>query len=551
MKQWEELIQENVFGLGGHRDRLPACLAHMLYCVVSEEQYNLANFFVKRIECAKASPTATLSYGMFLTRLYRYVMETYPHLDNGTYDIVERVMRHLALRQTRRPLSDRGKARRSVSSSSSHHQGTSSHQHDDDDDDDVKTSQAITLSPTTYLNSLNPLDYQNYQMPSSYEQTDETLFARQTTLLNQTQRMHEEIREGFKSFGKALKGVFRKKKNVGNQDKRKLCKVFSAIREFVDIMKKNLELDEPTQGILDITARGIFLYKSLNQAFQFLEDKVLFEHDWSTKSQNDHHQKPVSFTDESDSNTDNSQFMEKLKAMDSQIISLNEELQDMRDKYIELRNGNASKNNLKDDTLMCKRHEADYIQSKGSKDKKYHDSHSHQTYHDPNDPEKSLTKLNNDMKNDLKNFRRRIRSMRTVHWKLFAIDDGKTTGVLPSKESKTVNQEPQSKTDLEKSITKFLNGQRVTNMTEPPPPPQAHTEHSVFTGSGMPDDSPKTQKDPPPPIIVDNKIEGHRLIKTSKKNYYVVETKQYPFREYIPKTPYPQRLNVDHSHLNR
>nr|GEZ25104.1 pentatricopeptide repeat-containing protein [Tanacetum cinerariifolium] len=96
MKQWEELIRENVFGLGGHRDRLPACLAHMLYYVVAEEQYNLAYFFVKRIECSKATLTVNLPYGMFLTRLYLYVMETYPHLD-----IVERVMRPLALRQTR------------------------------------------------------------------------------------------------------------------------------------------------------------------------------------------------------------------------------------------------------------------------------------------------------------------------------------------------------------------------------------------------------------------------------------------------------------------
>nr|GEX34592.1 hypothetical protein [Tanacetum cinerariifolium] len=139
-------------------------------------------------------------------------METYPHLNNGTYDIVERVMRPLALRKTRRPRSARGKARCYISSSSFHHQGTSSHQHDDDDDDDVKTSRASTPSPTTYLNSLNPLDYQNYQMPSSSEQTDETLFARQITLLNQTQRMHDEMHGGFKSFGKALKGVFSKKK---------------------------------------------------------------------------------------------------------------------------------------------------------------------------------------------------------------------------------------------------------------------------------------------------------------------------------------------------
>nr|GEU77330.1 ribosomal protein L7Ae/L30e/S12e/Gadd45 [Tanacetum cinerariifolium] len=181
----------------------------MLYCFVVEEQYNLAYFFVKRIECAKAIPTANLLYGMFLTRLYQYVMETCPRLDNGTYDIVERVMCPLALRQTRRPQSDRGKAHRSVSSSSSHHQGTSSPQHDDDD---VKTSRASTPSPTTYVNSLNPLDYQNYQLPSSSEQTDETLFARQTILLNQTQRMHEEMHGGFKSFEKALKGVFSKEK---------------------------------------------------------------------------------------------------------------------------------------------------------------------------------------------------------------------------------------------------------------------------------------------------------------------------------------------------
>ncbi|GKE63556.1 reverse transcriptase domain-containing protein [Tanacetum coccineum] len=117
-------------------------------------------------------------------------------------------------------------------------------------------------------------------------------------------------------------------------------------------------LDEPTQGILDITAGGIFLYKTPNQAFQFLNDKVLF---WSIKSKNEHHRKSISFADGSDSNTNNSRFMEKLKAMDSQIISLNEELQDIRNKYNELKEGNASKNHLNDDTPMCKHHEANYI----------------------------------------------------------------------------------------------------------------------------------------------------------------------------------------------
>ncbi|GKA01268.1 reverse transcriptase domain-containing protein [Tanacetum coccineum] len=227
-------------------------------------------------------------------------------------------------------------------------------------------------------------------------------------------------------------------------------------------------LDEPTQGILDVTAGGIFLYKSPNQAFQFLEDKVLFKHDWPIKSKNDHHQKSVSFTDGSDSNTDNSQLMEKLEALtikiDSQIISLNEELQDIRNKHNELKNGNASKNHLNDDTPMCERHEANYIQSEGNNDRDSHNSYSRQSLHDPNDSEKSLKKLNNDVRNDFEDFKRCIRSMRTVHWKLYDNNDGKTTDVLPNKESKTVNQEPQSKIDLEKLMTKFLDDQRVSNM---------------------------------------------------------------------------------------
>ncbi|GJZ79846.1 hypothetical protein Tco_0644683 [Tanacetum coccineum] len=192
---------------------------------------------------------------------------------------------------------------------------------------------------------------------------------------------------------------------------------------------------------------------------------------------------------------------------------------------------------MNDDKPMCERHEANYIQSEGC-----------------------------------------IRSMRTVHSKLYERDD-------------------QSKIDLEKTITKFLDGQRVENMyvknnvkdmilkmkqneknfqiifknmerkmdeweksqnvsskqtdRTDPPPPQAHTEqvNAVFIGSEKSDDSLRIQKDPPPPIIVNNRIDNP--IKASKKGYHVVETKEYPFCEYIPKIPYPQRLMVDNSHLSR
>ncbi|GKA30608.1 hypothetical protein Tco_0716913 [Tanacetum coccineum] len=137
MKRWEELIRENVFGLRGYWDHLPSSLAHM-------------------------------------------------------------VMRPLALKQTRKPQSDRGmpKTCHSVSPSSAHHYRFSFHHGDDDEDDDA--SRANTLSPTTYLNSLSPLNYQRYDIPTSSQKNDGLLFERQTDLLNQTQQIHEEVRGGFK-----------------------------------------------------------------------------------------------------------------------------------------------------------------------------------------------------------------------------------------------------------------------------------------------------------------------------------------------------------------
>nr|GEW74517.1 transposase, Ptta/En/Spm, transposase, Tnp1/En/Spm-like protein [Tanacetum cinerariifolium] len=106
------------------------------------------------------------------------------------------------------PMSDCGiyKACHSVSSSSTHHYGSSSNQEDDDDNEG--TSRASTLSPTTYVNSLPPLNYEKYNIPTSSQQDDDLLLERQIALLNQTQKMHEELRGGFKSFEKALKGVF-------------------------------------------------------------------------------------------------------------------------------------------------------------------------------------------------------------------------------------------------------------------------------------------------------------------------------------------------------
>ncbi|GJZ48391.1 hypothetical protein Tco_0602223 [Tanacetum coccineum] len=131
---------------------------------------------------------------MFLTRLFRHVMEHYSHLNNGTYNVVDRVMRPLALKQTQKPQSDHGmqKARHSISSSSAHHFGSSSHQGNDDDDEG--TSRARTPSPTSFLNSLSPLTHHTYNIPTTSQQSDDLLFERQSTLLTRQQQMHKEIR---------------------------------------------------------------------------------------------------------------------------------------------------------------------------------------------------------------------------------------------------------------------------------------------------------------------------------------------------------------------
>nr|GEY54300.1 hypothetical protein [Tanacetum cinerariifolium] len=202
---------------------------------------------------------------------------------------------------------------------------------------------------------------------------------------------------------------------------------------------------------------------------------------------------------------------------------------------------------MNDDMPVCERHEANYTRSEDYENQNSHDSYSHQSLYDPNDSDKSLTELNNDVRNDFEDFKSCIRSMRTDYDKFLS----KTMMKQNEKNFQTIFK------NMERKINEWEKHQNVsseqTDRTDPPPPPQAHTEHvnAVFTGSEKSDDPPKIQKDPPPPIIVNDKIEKDRPIKTPKKNYYVVETKEYPFREYILKTPYPQRLNVDHSHLNR
>jgi hypothetical protein len=88
-------------------------------------------------------------------------------------------------------------------------------------------------------------------------------------------------------------------------------------------------LDEASQAILD--AGGIFLYKTPNEAYQLLEDRVLLKLDWSKDSKTKPLRKTVAFAESSD----NSKLIDKIEAlsskMDSQYKDIKGEMKEMRD----------------------------------------------------------------------------------------------------------------------------------------------------------------------------------------------------------------------------
>ncbi|GKC86015.1 reverse transcriptase domain-containing protein [Tanacetum coccineum] len=75
-------------------------------------------------------------------------------------------------------------------------------------------------------------------------------------------------------------------------------------------------LNEITQEVLNAAAGGIFLYKTPNQAYQHLKEKVLLKPDWAknqkTKSSL---KKIVAFTDEGNSNSDTNKILARMDAM--------------------------------------------------------------------------------------------------------------------------------------------------------------------------------------------------------------------------------------------
>ncbi|GJX60613.1 reverse transcriptase domain-containing protein [Tanacetum coccineum] len=87
-------------------------------------------------------------------------------------------------------------------------------------------------------------------------------------------------------------------------------------------------LNEITQEAINSAAGGIFLYKTLNQAYQLLKDKVLLKLDWAknqkTKSSL---KKTFAFADEGSSNSDTDKFMTRMDAMTMKMDAQYKEMQ--------------------------------------------------------------------------------------------------------------------------------------------------------------------------------------------------------------------------------
>nr|GEU33445.1 reverse transcriptase domain-containing protein [Tanacetum cinerariifolium] len=115
-------------------------------------------------------------------------------------------------------------------------------------------------------------------------------------------------------------------------------------------------LSEITQEVLNATAGGIFLYKTPNQAYQLLEDKVLLKLDWAKNQKiKPSLKKTIAFTDEGSSNSDTNKTIARMDAMTLKMDAQYKELQS---------NAKKAKPDLdEDDISMSHEEEAKYMQT--------------------------------------------------------------------------------------------------------------------------------------------------------------------------------------------
>ncbi|GJS68382.1 reverse transcriptase domain-containing protein [Tanacetum coccineum] len=282
-------------------------------------------------------------------------------------------------------------------------------------------------------------------------------------------------------------------------------------------------LSEITQEVLNAAAGGIFLYKTPNQAYQLLEDKVLLKLDWAknqkTKSSL---KKTVAFADEGSSNSDTDKIMARMDAMTLKMDAQYKELQTHSKK---------TKPDLdEDDIPMSREEEAKFMQT-FRKTRFYNDYRDRDSNRDNwrSNERSSYNRDNYRSNTDDKPYDLQKQFNDYMKSQLANKQSGRPSGSLPS------NTQPNPKGHNSKAYQ----------------PPQSRNEHVnvVFTGSGKSYNSPVNPNDQQTnfetPINFDSDDENEEPTPQPKiQNPKPVKETSLP-TPYKLKILYPQRLRKE------
>ncbi|GKB66047.1 reverse transcriptase domain-containing protein [Tanacetum coccineum] len=294
-------------------------------------------------------------------------------------------------------------------------------------------------------------------------------------------------------------------------------------------------LSEITQEVLNAVAGGIFLYKTLNQAYQLLKDKVLLKLDWAKNQKTKTSlKKTIAFADEGSSNSNTDKIMARMDAM---TLKMDAQLK-------ELQNHAKKTKPDEDDIPISQEEEAKFMQT-FRKTRFYNDYRDRDSNRDNwRSNERSSYNRDNyrsstddkpyDLQKQFNDFMKSQQStnafnLKTKFDRLADKQSGRPSGSLPS------NTQPNPKGHNSKAYQ----------------PPQSRNEHVnvVFTRSGKsynPSVNPNDQQnDSETPINFDSDDEDEESTPQPKtQNPKPVKETPLP-KPYKPKIPYPQRLRKE------
>ncbi|GKB48695.1 hypothetical protein Tco_0899448 [Tanacetum coccineum] len=320
-------------------------------------------------------------------------------------------------------------------------------------------------------------------------------------------------------------------------------------------------LSEITQEVLNVAAGGIFLYKTPNQAYQLLEDKVLLKLDWAknqkTKSSL---KKTVAFADEGSSNTDTDKIMARMDAMTIKMDAQYKELQS--------RAKQPTPDLDDDDMPMSHEEEAKFMQT-FCKTRFYNDYRHRDSNRDNwrssgrNDYNRDNYRSNTDdkpydLQKQFNDFMKSQQSTNTFVKETFM--DLKSQLEIVAKNYQASIQNLETKFDRFADKQSERPSGSLPSNTQPNPrggnskayqPPQAHNKHVnvVFTRSGKsynPPNNPNDQQNNSENLINFDSDDKDDEPKPQPKTQPTKPVKETPLpKPYKPKILYPQRLRKE------